>query len=167
MTQLTEQDARRLATVVNTRNVSKVVDEYAENATFQVPNLDAPLQGKEAIRSYLTSAFAAFPDWTMDISKVIVSGDEAVVVNSVHGTHTGPFTASDGKAVAPTNKKFSQEQLTRVVVDSSGKVTLFRAYGNPSQMNRLLRPAQPSSTVHSESTSTTTTRSTTPVMASK
>ncbi|MGA9840016.1 MAG: nuclear transport factor 2 family protein [Thermoplasmata archaeon] len=139
MTELTEPEARQMVDVVNTRNVEKVVEQYAENASFQVPNLESPIEGKEAIRSYLTSAFAAFPDWTMDISKVIVSGNEAIVVNSVHGTHTGPFTDTNGKAVAPTNKTFVQEQLTRVVVDEKGKVSLFRAYGNPSRMNRLLR----------------------------
>jgi len=75
----------------------------------------------------------------MDVSKVLVVGDEAIVVNSVRRTHTGPYTDSDGKSVAPTNKSFVQEQLTRVVVDAQGKVSLFRAYGNPSRMNRLLR----------------------------
>jgi ketosteroid isomerase-like protein len=139
MTQLTEPEARQMIAVVNTRNVEKVLEQYAENASFQVPNLESPIQGKEAIRSYLTSAFAAFPDWTMDVSKVIVSGNEAIVVNSVHGTHTGPFTDPEGRAVAPTNKSFVQEQLTRVVVDEKGKVSLFRAYGNPSRLNRLLR----------------------------
>jgi ketosteroid isomerase-like protein len=140
MTQLTESEVRQMVDVLNTRNVEKVVEQYAENASFQVPSLESPIHGKEAIRSYLTSAFTAFPDWTMDINKVIVSGDESIVVNSVHGTHTGPFTDTDGRAVAPTNKTFVQEQLTRVVVDASGKVSLFRAYGNPSRMNRLLRP---------------------------
>jgi ketosteroid isomerase-like protein len=143
MAQLTEQDARQMIAVVNTRNVDKVVDQYAEDASYQVPNMESPIRGKEAIRTYLTNAFAAFPDWTMDVGKVIVSGDETIVVNSVHGTHTGPFTAPDGKAIVPTNKKFVQEQLTRVVVDEKGKVTMFRAYGNPSAMNRMLRaPSQ-------------------------
>jgi len=125
--------------VANTRNVEQIVEQYAENASFQVPRLESPIVGKEAIRSFLTTSFAAFPDWTMDINSVIVSGNEAMVVNSVHGTHTGPFTDTDGKAVVPTNKKFVQEQLTRVVVDEKGKVSLYRAYGNPSRMNRLLR----------------------------
>jgi ketosteroid isomerase-like protein len=155
MSTLTEQDARRLFADVNTRNVAKIVDQYAEDASFQVPSLDAPIQGKEAIRSFLTGTFAAFPDWTMDISKVIVSGDEAVVVNSVHGTHTGPYTTKDGKSIAPTNKKLDQEQLARVVVNANGKVSLFRAYGNPSAMNRMLRPPQVSSTTRTETTTNT------------
>src|ERR1700691_835637 len=138
MTQLTEQEARQMIAVVNTRNVDKVVEQFADDASYQVPSLDLPLRGKEAIRTFLTNAFAAFPDWTMDIGKVIVAGDETVVVNSVHGTHSGSSSTKDGKSVAPTNKKFVQEQLTRVTVNEKGKVTLFRAYGNPTEMNRLM-----------------------------
>jgi ketosteroid isomerase-like protein len=150
MTQLTEQSARQIFADVNTRNVDKIVDLYAENASFQVPNLESPLVGKMAIRSYVAGALAAFPDWTMDVNSVLVSGHEAVVVNSVHGTHTGPFTTADGKSVSPTNKKLNQEQLTRVVIDENGKISMFRAYGNPSSMNRMLRPPQPSTPTRSE-----------------
>jgi ketosteroid isomerase-like protein len=162
MTQLTEQHARQIFADVNTRNVDKIVGHYADNATFQVPNLDAPLVGKEAIRTYVSSALAAFPDWTMEVKEILVSGHEAVVVNSVHGTHTGPYTTKDGKSVQPTNKKLNQEQLTRVVVNEDGKVSLFRAYGNPSSINRMLRPPQPVVTTHTETTTSTHTRGATP-----
>jgi steroid delta-isomerase-like uncharacterized protein len=166
MTQLTETEARQFVDVVNTRNVEKVMEQYAENASFQVPSLDAPIQGKEAIRSYMTSALAAFPDWTMDVNKVIVSGNEVIVVNSVKGTHTGPFTGSDGKAVVPTNKSFVQEQLTRVVVDEKGKISTFRAYGNPSRLNRLLRTPSASKET-SDSDSTVSHKSVTPPTSPK
>jgi ketosteroid isomerase-like protein len=167
MTTLTEQDARLLFASVNTRDVSKVVDTFADDASYQVPTLDAPIQGKENIRSYLTSAFAAFPDWNMEITNVIVSGNEAVVVNSVHGTHTGPFTTKDGKSIVPTNKKLNQDQLTRVVVNASGKVSLFRAYGNPSAMNRMLRPPQVSAVTSTETVTKTVTVGVTPSTPAK
>jgi len=162
ITQLTEQHARQIFADVNTRNVDKIVENYAENATFQVPTLDSPLVGKAAIRSYISSALTAFPDWSLDVKEVLVSGHEAVVVNSVHGTHTGPYTTKDGKSVDPTNKKLNQEQLTRVVVDESGKVSLYRAYGNPSAMNRMLRPPQPVVTTRTETTTSTHTRGASP-----
>jgi ketosteroid isomerase-like protein len=166
VTQLTEQHARQLIAEVNTRNVDKIVEQYAENASFQVPNLDAPLVGKEAIRTYVTGALAAFPDWTMDVKEVLVSGQEAVIVNSVHGTHTGPYTTKDGKSVDPTNKKLLQEQLTRVVVNADGKISLFRAYGNPSSINRMLRPPNVVVSTHTETTTNTHTRGATPASQS-
>ncbi|MCI4372660.1 MAG: nuclear transport factor 2 family protein [Thermoplasmata archaeon] len=162
MTQLTEQHARQIFADVNTRNVDKIVDNYAEGASFQVPSLDAPLVGKEAIRTYLTSSLTAFPDWSMDVNHVIVAGQEAVVVNSVHGTHTGPYTTKDGKSVEPTNKKLNQDQLTRVVVNEDGKVSMFRSYGNPSSINRMLRPPTPAVTTHTETTTSTHTRGAVP-----
>ena len=72
------------------------------------------------------------------MSKVFVSGDETLVVNSIRGTFTGPLTGQDGKTIAPTNKKFVQEQMTRVVLNEKGKVKSLRAYGNPSDLYHQL-----------------------------
>jgi steroid delta-isomerase-like uncharacterized protein len=141
LTQVTEQDVRQMIAVVNTRNVEKVVDQYADDATYQVPNLETPLKGKAAIRSYLTESFVAFPDWTMDVSKVIVQGNDVVVIDSISGTHTGPLTAVDGTAIAPTHKKFVQEQMTRVVLNQHGKVQSLRSYGNAANLRQ--QPALP------------------------
>lgn len=138
MTQLTEQDARQMIAVVNTRNVEKVVEQYADDATFQVPNLETPLRGKEAIRTYLAGSFTAFPDWTINVSKIFVSGNETVVVNSVGGTHSGPLAGKDGTTIAPTHKKFVQDQMTRVVFNDHGKVQSLRAYGNPAELYHQL-----------------------------
>jgi len=138
LSQTTEQNARQIIELVNDRNVDKLMEQYAEDATFQVPSLDAPLRGKEAIRAFYKGNYAAFPDWTMNVTKVIVSGGETIVIDSIHGTHTGPLVLANGQSFAPTNKKFSQEQLTRIVFDSSDKVLSLRAYGNSSDLIRQL-----------------------------
>jgi steroid delta-isomerase-like uncharacterized protein len=120
--------------VVNTRNVEKIVEQYADDATFQLPSLDTPLKGKEAIRSFLQGSFAAFPDWTIDVRSVVVSGNETLVVNSVRGTQDGPLVGLDGKTIPATHRKFVQEQMTHVVLNEQGKVQSLRAYGNPSEL---------------------------------
>jgi len=145
MTELTEQQSRQLIGVVNSRNVDTVVEQYAEDATFQVPSMETPIHGKNAIRAFYTGRFTAFPDWTIDVTKVFVSGDETVVVNSIHGTQTGPLVMTDGKSIAPTNRKFVQDQLTRLVVNAHGKVQSLRAYGNPAEVNHqlVISPSEP------------------------
>jgi hypothetical protein len=121
--------------IINTRNVDQVVEHYAENATFQVPSMDTPIHGKTAIRAYYTGNFAAFPDWTIDVTEVLVSTTGTLVVNSVHGTQTGPLTSPNGKySIAPTNRKVSQDLVTRVVYNEHGKIQSLRAYGNPSDL---------------------------------
>ena len=138
MTQLTEHDARQMIAVVNTRNPEKIVEQYAEDVTFQVPGLDSPLHGKVAIREFLKGNFEAFPDWTMDISKVFVSADETVLVSSARGTHSGPMHGKDGTSIAPTNKKFVQEEMIRVALNEKGQVKSLRSYGNSADTLRQL-----------------------------
>jgi SnoaL-like polyketide cyclase len=135
MKRLTEHDARQTMAVANTRDVGKMMEMFAEGATFQVPDFDYPLRGKTAIRAFLTENFTVYPDWTVDVTKVFVNGDETVVVNSVHATHTGTLTGVDGRSIAPTNRKLHQEQMTRVVYDENGKVQSIRAYGRPSELD--------------------------------
>src|SRR5580692_2605630 len=131
MSRTTEQNARTLIDNANGRNIERVLEQYAEDASFQVPSMEAPIQGKEAIREFLRGNFAAFPDWRMDVAKLIVSGGETIVVNSVHGTHKGPLVGHDGGMVAPTSRRFTQDQLTRIVFNDADKVQLIRSYGDP------------------------------------
>lgn len=138
MTAITEPQVRDMIAVVNSRNVDKVMEQYAENATFQTPTEEHPLQGKAAIRTAYTEAFAAFPDWNLVSKTISVVGNEVLIVNTVHGTHDGPLTGPAGKSIPATHRKFSQEQMTRVVLDEKGKVQSLRAYGNPAEILRQL-----------------------------
>jgi steroid delta-isomerase-like uncharacterized protein len=124
--------------IVNTHNADKIVEQYADDVTFQVPGLDAPLHGKVAIRDFLKGNFEAFPDWTMDITKVFVSADETVLVSSARGTHTGPMIGKDGTSVAPTHKKFVQDEMIRVTLNEKGQVKSLRSYGNSADTLRQL-----------------------------
>ncbi len=131
MTQLTERDARDIFAIANTRNVDRIVDQYADDATFQVPGQEKPFAGKEAIRSFLKDNYTAFPDWAMTTKSLAVSGNEVLVVDSVTGTHKGPLTGFDGKSIAPTHRKVVLEGMTHIVLNDSGKIKSFRVYGNP------------------------------------
>jgi steroid delta-isomerase-like uncharacterized protein len=138
MTSITEPQVREMIAVVNSRNVDKVLEQYAEDATFQSPTEERPIQGKAAIRTAYTEAFAAFPDWTLEPKTISVVGNEVLIVNSVRGTHDGPLNAIVGKSYPPTHRKFSQEQMTRVVLNEKGKVQSLRSYGNPVEVLRQL-----------------------------
>ncbi len=130
--------------IANSRNVDKIVEQYADDATFQVPGQDKPLKGKDAIRSFLKENYTAFPDWSMSAKTVAVSGNEVLVVDSVSGTHTGPLTGWDGKSIAPTHRKVVLEGMTHLVLNEGGKIKSFRVYGNPLALPQQLGlPLQP------------------------
>jgi steroid delta-isomerase-like uncharacterized protein len=124
--------------VVNSRNIDKVLDQYAENATFQSPAEDHAIQGKAAIRVALSAAYTAFPDWTIEPKTISVVGNEVLIVNSVRGTHDGPLVGAAGKSFPATHRKFSQDQMTRVILNEHGKVQSLRAYGNPAELFQQL-----------------------------
>jgi steroid delta-isomerase-like uncharacterized protein len=138
MMQITEPQVREMIAVVNSRNVDKVLEQYAEDATFQSPAESQPIQGKTAIRTAYTNAFAAFPDWTMEPKTISIVGSEVLIVNSVRGTQDGPLNGVMGKSFPATHRKFSQEQMTRVVLNEKGKVQSLRAYGNPAEILQQL-----------------------------
>ncbi len=144
MTQLTEQHARDIFAVANSRNVDQIVEQYADDATFQVPGQDKPLTGKGEIRSFLKENYTAFPDWVSNPKTVAVSGNEVLVVDSVSGTHDGPLVGWDGKSIAPTHRKVVLDGMTHIVMNESGKIRSFRVYGNPMQMPQQLGIAPPS-----------------------
>jgi steroid delta-isomerase-like uncharacterized protein len=138
VTSITETQVREMIAVVNSRNIDKVMEQYAEDATFQSPAEEHAVHGKSAIRTVYTDAFAAFPDWTIDPKTISITGNEVLVVNSIRGTHDGPLNTAAGKAIPATHRKFSQEQMTRVVLNEKGKVQSLRAYGNPAEVLRQL-----------------------------
>jgi steroid delta-isomerase-like uncharacterized protein len=138
MTAVTEPQVREMFAVVNTRNVDKVLDQYAEDASFQGFAEEQPIRGKAAIRTALTNEFVAFPDWTSEPKTISVVGNEILAVNSVRGTHDGAYTTASGKSYPATHRKFSQEQMTRIVLNETGKVQSVKAFGNPAEMLRQL-----------------------------
>jgi len=135
MTTPTEEETRQMIAIINSRNIDQVVEQYAENASFQVPSMTSPIQGRNAIRAYYTSTFAAFPDWTIEPTEVFVNGTSTIVVNSVHGTQRGPLPSPNGNySIDPTNRRISQDLVTRLVFNEDGKVQSLRAYGNPAEL---------------------------------
>jgi SnoaL-like protein len=130
----TEADTRQFFVVLNSRNVDLVMDQFAGNATFQMPENAAPLRGKPSIRAFLTANFAAYPDWSVDVARVYLSGDESALLNTITATHAATLAREDGRSVAPTGRTSVQEQLTRVTFDGDARVEFFRAYGEPREL---------------------------------
>jgi hypothetical protein len=131
----TEADIRQLFAVVNTRNVDRVLEQYAVGASFQLPELDCALVGKPAIRAFLAAKYTTYPNWSQSVTKVLLSGDEAAVVSSLRGTRAGPSTGPDGARFSPTDTPLAREHLTWVVFDGDGKVASLRAYGEPAPLD--------------------------------
>jgi steroid delta-isomerase-like uncharacterized protein len=138
MAELTEHDARRFVELANSRDPDQLLQEFAEDGTFQNGSLLEPLKGKEAIRDFFRTGLSAFPDFHIEPKKIVVSGNEILQLDTQSGTHEGPFPGPDGKPIAPTHRKWSVEGMTHIVVDSDGKIRSLRGYGNPLELYKQL-----------------------------
>jgi predicted ester cyclase len=93
----------------------EVADELmAPNATTPaMPGLPPGPEGAKVVGNMI---FSAFPDFHMDIDKVVANDDKVAVRSIQTGTHQGEFMG-----VAPSGKKATWTEITIVRVEN-GKI---------------------------------------------
>ena len=75
------------------------------------------VRGTDEIASYFAEAFAAMPDWQMEVVSIVEQGDDVFVQWQLTGTHTGgPF-----QGIAPTGKHVALDGMDQFVI-GDGKV---------------------------------------------
>ncbi len=80
---------RAISAAFNSRDVERIVDCFAEDATFRRARGPEPvgrtLRGKPAIRKALSDRFEQIPDMRWDHQEYILAGDRAVSLWTVRG----------------------------------------------------------------------------------
>jgi ketosteroid isomerase-like protein len=80
---------QRISAAFNSRDVERIVDCFAEDATFCLARGPEPvgrtLQGQAAIRRALAERFKQIPDMRWDHQEYILMGDRAVSLWTVRG----------------------------------------------------------------------------------
>jgi ketosteroid isomerase-like protein len=88
---------RAISAAFNSRDVERIVDCFADDATFCLARgpeaVGRTLRGKAAIRKALTDRFGQIPDMRWDGQEYILAGDQAVSLWIVRGT------GADGEAL--------------------------------------------------------------------
>ena len=79
------------------------------------------VRGPEAIASYFEEAFAALPDWQMEVVTIVEQGDDVLVHWQLTGTHSGgPF-----QGIAPTGRHITLDGMDHFVVRDAKVVSNF------------------------------------------
>ena len=80
---------RKISAAFNSRDVDRIVDCFAEDATFCLARGPEPvgrtLRGKAEIRKALSDRFKQIPDMRWDHEEYVLAGDRAVSVWTVRG----------------------------------------------------------------------------------
>jgi ketosteroid isomerase-like protein len=86
---VTTELMQRISAAFNSRDVERIVDYFAEDATFCLARGPEPvgrtLKGKAAIRKALADRFKQIPDMRWDHQEYILAGDRAVSLWTVRG----------------------------------------------------------------------------------
>jgi steroid delta-isomerase-like uncharacterized protein len=102
-------------------DADQIADRYAEDGTSESAATGVVLEGREAIRQYLTAYIGAFSDATVETLTVFASGNQAAFEWVLAGTYTGTvpgFPPGEGQAVTVRGfslLEFNEEAMQRTV----------------------------------------------------
>ena len=69
-----------------------------------LPGAPEPLRGKAAIKGSYEGFFRAFPDFSINATLSMESGEHVFSEGVIRGTHSGPLASPQGD-IAPTGRK--------------------------------------------------------------
>ena len=119
--------ADKITITVNSADPVAITNLYAQDAVMIQPNEAAPVRGHDALLKNYETIYKAFPDWKVDFSMVICSGDTIVFEGVGAGTFTGPLATPEGE-VAPTGKKASLKFVMLAKISPDGLIAEDRTY---------------------------------------
>lgn len=99
---------------INRRDVAALRQLWTDATVERFP--DRTCHGADEIAAYFQEAFAAIPDWRMDVRAVVADGDDVFAHWHLTGTHEGPLLG-----IAPTGKQLAIDGMDHFVV-RDGKV---------------------------------------------
>jgi predicted ester cyclase len=100
--------------MLNQRQVEPLKEFWTDATVERFP--DRTCRGAEEIAAYFEDAFAAIPDWHMEVIGMAEQGDDVFVQWHLTGTHEGPLLG-----IAPTGKPIAIDGIDHFVL-RDGKV---------------------------------------------
>ncbi len=106
----------------NAKNVDKLLEHYANDATLITPDLPEGVHGKEGIRKVADDWHRMFGDLRTQVVSGVTEGDKVAVLFRVQGTNTGDIEMAPGQRVPATGKPVDYSIGSFIQLDNSGKI---------------------------------------------
>lgn len=119
--------ASKIADTINKNDAVATAKLYAEDAVLVQSGEPAPIRGRAATEKNYAGFFKAFPDWKVDWSPFMCSGDTIIFEGVARGTFSGPMTTPQGD-VAPTGKKIALRFTFFAKISREGLIVEDRTY---------------------------------------
>jgi steroid delta-isomerase-like uncharacterized protein len=103
--------ARAVFEAVNARDPDRIVSHVAEDVDDDFVAI-GPVRGRAAVHAFFVETFAAFPDFRMEVLRVVADDEAAVVQWRADGT----FLGADFQGVRATGKPVSLKGVDVMVI---------------------------------------------------
>lgn len=119
------------------QDMNALVQLYAEDATMIMPGEPEPIEGREAIEENQAAFLRAMPDFNIEFTLVLISGNHIVFEGVAQGTFTGPLTSPEGD-IAPTGKSAKLKFAFIAKVNTDGLIEEDRTYYDNAEFMKQL-----------------------------
>jgi steroid delta-isomerase-like uncharacterized protein len=115
----TEQRVREIfRTLFEDRDFSRSDEFWSGDTVDHFLALGLSVRGADQLRRFFKELFAAVPDWTMEIERVVATADHAVVQWRGTGTHDG----AAWQGIEPTGRRIEIRGCDVVGFDAGGRI---------------------------------------------
>ncbi len=122
---------------VNSRDAAAVAKLYTEDAIMIMPGEPEPIQGRKAIEENQVALFRAMPDFKVEFTLILISGDHITFEGVGRGTFTGPFASPEGE-IPPTGRSVALKFVFIAKVTKEGLIEEDRTYFDTAEKMRQL-----------------------------
>ena len=117
-----EEVVRAYFAALNERDYDKVAARFSDDCEFVSVASGVRFKGTESMLHGLREFAAAFPDWTVEVVRVVASGPYVATEWLTTGTHEGMF-----RGEYPTGIRFRREGCSVAEVEA-GRIVRYRDY---------------------------------------
>ena len=122
---------------VNSGDAAAVARLYTEDAVMIMPGEPEPIRGRKAIEENQAALFRAMPDFKVEFTLILISGDHITFEGVGRGTFTGPLASPEGD-IPPTGSSVEIKFVFIAKVTKEGLIEEDRTYFDTANFMRQL-----------------------------
>jgi predicted ester cyclase len=119
--------ASGLIAAFNGHDAERLASLYTDDQVTVLPGAPEPVRGRKNKEEMVAGYFGAFPDLTLEIPLVLVSGTHIVCAGHMAGTNTGPLVSPEGE-IPPTGRRVNIRMAFILRVTATGLIEEDQTY---------------------------------------
>ena len=129
--------ASNLVAAFNGHDAERLASLYTDDQVTVLPGAPDPVRGRKNKAEMVAGYFRAFPDLTLQIPLVLVSGNHIVCAGHMAGTNMGPLVSPEGE-MPPTGRRVNIRMAFILRVTPTGLIEEDQTYFDEAEFLKQL-----------------------------